>query len=277
MDKIKHTQEAVVDKTTQRKDASQLWEFLIFCEGLGIRNSDALPARKDILITWASSYTGQPAGRTVGTKLLAIRKEHERLSLAWLGGDHLHRILKGVEELRPASSFHSKRAPMMISMLEDLNKGLGRSLNMDICTHAICFLSFFCQRHSGKILPPMQDLGKFNLNGTPHLHTSQNQQPRMDPTFTCHGPKLRKLKVTMSGSHTRKPHWTPFTPSTSTIQRTGWTSIIPSLHTRMHMTMLKHSPDPNLYAASTGCLGQQRTTFYLVSRVPPDMVKKFRQ
>ncbi|KAF8234335.1 hypothetical protein L208DRAFT_1549973 [Tricholoma matsutake] len=98
----------------------------------------------------------------VRAKLLAIRKEHESLSLAWLGGDHLCRTLKGVEELRPAVLFHSKRAPMTILMLEDLNKGLSRTLGADICIRAICLLSFFCQLCSGEILLPTQDLGKFD-------------------------------------------------------------------------------------------------------------------
>ena len=162
MDKIKHMQEAAINKTTQAKDASRLREFLSFCEGLGIQNSNALPAGEDLLIAWASSYAGQLAGRTVGTKLLAIRKEHERRGLIWQGGNLLCSILKGVEELRPASSFCSKRAPVTISMLEDLDKGLSRSLGLDICIRAICLLSFFCQLRSGEVLPPTQDLGKFN-------------------------------------------------------------------------------------------------------------------
>ena len=89
MDKIKHTQEAAVNKTTQAKDASRLREFLSFCEGLGIQNSNALPAGEDLLIAWASSYAGQLAGRTVGAKIFAIKKEHQRWGLVWQGGEQL--------------------------------------------------------------------------------------------------------------------------------------------------------------------------------------------
>jgi len=76
-EKIKDVQEAAVSRSTQTKDMSQLREFLAFCEGLRIKNQDAFPASKDLLVGWASSYAGRLAGRMVGVKLLAIRKAHE--------------------------------------------------------------------------------------------------------------------------------------------------------------------------------------------------------
>jgi hypothetical protein len=56
-------------------------------------------------------------------------------SLVW--GARLRRILKGVEELRPHSSFRNKRAPVTISLLEDLNRGLDRSSGLDTCIRKI--------------------------------------------------------------------------------------------------------------------------------------------
>jgi hypothetical protein len=99
-----------VNGTTQVKNVSRLHEFLAFCQGLGIQDNNALPASEDILMAWASSYGDQLAERTVGAKILAIKKEHQRQGLAWQGGEQLYQILKGVEEMRPASSFYSKRA-----------------------------------------------------------------------------------------------------------------------------------------------------------------------
>jgi hypothetical protein len=88
--------------------------------------------------------------------------------LPWQGGERLRRIIKGVEELRPASSFCAKRAPVTILMLTDLNRGLSRTSGLNICVPAICLLSFFCQLHSGELLPPTQDLAKFK----PHHHAT---------------------------------------------------------------------------------------------------------
>jgi len=146
-EKIKDIQEVVVSRSTQTKDASQLQEFLAFCKGLGIKNQDAFPVSKDLLVGWASSYAGQLAGRMVGVKLLVIRKEHEQHNLTWQGRNILRQVLKGVEELQPALSFQTKRAPVTITMLEDLDKGLNRSLGLDICVRIICLLLFFCQLH----------------------------------------------------------------------------------------------------------------------------------
>jgi hypothetical protein len=162
LEKISQVEGAAVNKTTQAKDASRLREFLTFCQGLGIQSNNALPAREDILMAWASSYAGRLAGRTVGAKILAIRKEHQRRGLAWQGGERLRLILKGVEEMRPASSFYSKRAPVMIAMLDDLNSWLDRSSGLDNCVRAICCLSFFSQLRIGEILPPTQNLRRFN-------------------------------------------------------------------------------------------------------------------
>jgi hypothetical protein len=160
---ITYTQEAAISKTTQKKDTSRLREFLAFCKGLGIQPKDALPAKEEVLLAWASSYAGRLAGKTVSAKRLAIRKKHKQRGLHWFGGARLRRILKGVEELHPHSSFCNKQAPVTISLLEDLNRGLDRSSGLDTCIRAICNLSFFCQLRSGEILPPTQDLERFDL------------------------------------------------------------------------------------------------------------------
>jgi hypothetical protein len=95
-------------------------------------------------------------------KILAIKKEHHRQGLLWQGGEQLRLILKGVEEMRPASSFYCKRAPVTITMLDDLNSGLDRSSGLDNCVCAICCLFFFSQLRISEILPPTQNLNRFN-------------------------------------------------------------------------------------------------------------------
>jgi hypothetical protein len=119
-----------VNITSQKKDANRLHKFLSFCEGLGILAYNALLASEDILMAWVLSYAGRIAGKTISAKISAIKKGHERHGLHWCRGDHLCRIITGVEELRRI--------------------------------RAICLLSFFCQLRSGKILPPTRDIRKFN-------------------------------------------------------------------------------------------------------------------
>ena len=289
--KIADTQEAAVDKTTQRKDAARLREFLSFCGSLGIRAHDALPAREDVLLAWASSYAGRLAGKTVGAKLLAIRKEHDRRGLIWPGGDRLRRVLKGVEELRPHSSFRSKRAPVTIPMLEDLDKNLSRTSGLDICIRAICHTSFFCQLRCGEILPPTQDLEKFDphrqatfehiaestaTNGACNLHLpwSKTQKARgddvwiplqeapLDPIHAIHKHFIKnKLSIHHPIAAYRDAHNKILTLTRSKFVR--------------RINDILRATKKGYPHISGHCFRIGGTTFYLISGVPPDMVKKF--
>jgi hypothetical protein len=291
LDKIKHTQEAAVSQATRTKDASRLREYLMFCWKLGIREKDALPATEDLLLAWASSYAGRLAGKTVGAKLSAIKKEHEKRGLAWPGGTRLRGILKGVEELRPISSFRTKRAPVTISMLEDLNRGLSRTSGLDICIRAICLLSFFSQLRSGEILLPTQNLEKFDPrrhatfrhiaestadNGACNLHLPWSktqkgrgddvwvprQEPPLDPIHAIHKHFLKnKLNVNHPIAAYRDVH-----DKLITLTRSKFICRVNRI--------LKATNKG--YPRVTGhCFRIGGTTFYLISGVPPDMVKKF--
>jgi hypothetical protein len=291
LDKIKGTQEAAVNITTQRKDASRLKEFLSFCANLGIRADDALPAREEVLLAWASSYAGRLAGKTVGAKLLAIRKEHERRGLIWFGGNRLRSILKGVEELRPPSSFYSKRVPITISMLEDLNKGFDRSSGLDNCVRAICLLSFFCQLRSGEVLPPTQNLEKFNphrhatfaniaestaANGACNLHLpwSKTQKARGDDVW------IPRQEAPLDPIHAIHKHFIKNKLDTHhpiAAYRDAYNNIITLTRSRFvrRINEILRTAKKGYPRISGHCFRIGGTTFYLVSGVPPDMVKKF--
>lgn len=288
---VRMTQEAATTKSTQKKDASRLHEFLSFCAGIGIRPNDALPASEDVLLAWASSFARRLAGKTVSAKLLAVRKEHDRRGLIWPGGARLRNVLKGVEELRPPSSFHKKRAPVTISMLDDLSRGLSRSSGLDICIRAICLLSFFSQLRSGEILPPTQDLKKFDPhrhatfahiaestaeNGACNLHipwskTQKNrgddvwiprQEAPLDPIHAIHKHfKKNNLNINHPIAAYRDAH--------NTIRTLTRSKFVNRINDILRATKKGY---PHISGHSFRIGG---TTFYLVSRVPPDMVKKF--
>ncbi|KAF8799939.1 hypothetical protein BYT27DRAFT_7263322 [Phlegmacium glaucopus] len=291
MQKIHLTQGASTNKSTLSKDASRLQEFLGLCERLGIHRKAALPAREDLLVAWASSFAGHLAGRTVSAKLAAIKKEHDRLGLIWLGGGLLRRTLKGVEELRPPSSFYNKRAPVTIAMLNDLNVGLNRSSGLDNCIRAICFLSFFCQLRIGEILPPTQDLKKFNphrhatfshiaestaTNGACNLHLpwSKTQKAQGDDVW------IPRQEAPLDPIHAMHKH---FIKNKLSINHP--LSAYRDIHNNLvTLTRLKfiHRINQILQATKKGypritghCFRIGGTTFYLVSGVPPDMVKRF--
>lgn len=291
LDKVRHTQDAAISKSTQTKDASRLREFSTFCKSLGINGNDILPAREDLLMAWAASYAGRLAGKTVGAKVLAIRKEHERRGLIWQGGPRLRQLLKGIEEIRPITSFRDKRAPVTIQMLEDLNKGLSRTSGLDICIRAIALLAFFCQLRIGEILPPKQNINEFNphrhatfshiaestsQNGACNLHLpwSKTQKARGDdvwiprqeaPLDPIHAIHKHFIKNRLRRSHPIAAY-RDANNNIVTLTRSKYIQRINNI--------LKATKKG--YPRITGhCFRIGGTTFYLVSGVPPDMVKKF--
>ena len=291
LNKIRDTQEAAISKSTQAKDNSRLREFLSFCRGLGIESDYVLPAKEDLLMAWAASYAGRLAGKTVGAKLLAVKKEHERRNLVWYGGPLLRRVLKGIEEIRPASSFHDKRSPVTIQMLEDLNKGLSRSSGLDICIRAIALLAFFCQLRIGEILPPKQSLNEFNplhhatfthiaqstaQNGACNLHLpwSKTQKSRGDDVW------IPRQEAPLDPIHAIHKHFVK-----NRLRRSHPIAAYRDIHDNVvTLTRSKfiHRINTILKATNKGypritghCFRIGGTTFYLISDVPPDMVKKF--
>jgi hypothetical protein len=139
--------------------------YLQFCDSLGIRQEDAIPASYDLVAAWASSFAGRLSGKTVGTKISALKKLHVRLGYNWSPGN-LQQILKGIEEMRPTSSFCQKRAPITIPMLLDIDKHLVRSDPLDACIRCVLLLCFFCQLRAGELLCPTENLA--NLNHSRH-------------------------------------------------------------------------------------------------------------
>ncbi|KAF8233339.1 hypothetical protein L208DRAFT_1556755, partial [Tricholoma matsutake] len=233
------------------------------------------------------------AGKTVSTKISAIKKEHERRGLPWQGGEKLRRVIKGVEELRPASSFHLKRAPVTILMLTDLNNSLNRTSGLDICVRTICLLSIFCQICSGELLPPTQDLAKFKPhrhttfshisestadNGACNLHLpwSKTQKARgddvwvprqeapLDPIHAIHKHFIKnKLDINHPIAAYHNEHGNLITLTRSKFVR--------------RVNQILHTTDKKYPRITGHCFHIGGTTFYLISGVLPDMVKKFGQ
>ncbi|KAF8233947.1 hypothetical protein L208DRAFT_1553532 [Tricholoma matsutake] len=180
---------------------------------------------------------------------------------------------------------------MTISMLEDLNKRLSRTSGADICIWAICLLSFFCQLCSGEILLPTQDLGKFNprrhatfmhiaeltaKNGACNLHLpwSKTQKARGDdiwipcqeaPLDPIHAIHKHFIKNRLNIKH---PIATYCDAHDNIIMLTR-SKFVHCINRILRAT-------GNGYPCIMGhCFQIGGTTFYLISGVLPDIVKKF--
>jgi hypothetical protein len=96
---MEEVEDRAVGDTTKKKDGSRIREYLKFCEGLGIGREYAIPALHNLVAAWAASFAGRYCRKTVGAKILAIKKLHDRLSYHWDYSDKLHRMVKGIEQM----------------------------------------------------------------------------------------------------------------------------------------------------------------------------------
>ena len=202
---------------------------------------------------------------------------------------HYSGILKGVEDLRSPSSFYSKRVPITISMLEDLNRGFDRSSGLDIRVQANCLLSVFCQLHSDELLPPTQNLEKFNphwhatfakiaestaANSTCNLHLPWSnmqkawgddvwiprQEAPLDPIHATHKNFIKnRLDINHPIAAYRDAH--------NNIVTLTCSKFVRCVNEILRATRKGY---PHI---SGHCFCIRGTTFYLVSGIPPDMVK----
>ena len=176
-------------------------------------------------------------------------------------------------------------------MLIDISNGLNRSSGLDNCVRAICCLAFFCQLRIGEILPRTQDLQKFNpsrhatfaniMESTSktgacnlRLPWSKTQKGRGDdvwiprqeaPVDPIHAIHKHFLKNRLGTNH----------PIATYRDVNGkCLTLTKNKFVRRINQILRASGKP--YPKITGhCFRIGGTTFYLVSGVPPDMVKKF--
>jgi hypothetical protein len=176
-------------------------------------------------------------------------------------------------------------------MLEDLNEGLNRSSGLDICIRAISLLSFFCQLRSDEILPPTQHLRNFNnkrhatfaniAESTAgnracnlHLPWSKTQKGRGDDVWIpCQEAPLDPIHALHK--HFIKNKLLIIHPIAAYCDENGTIlTLTRSKFIKRKNEILRATKKG--YPRITGhCFRIGGTTFYLVSRVPPDMVKKF--
>jgi hypothetical protein len=289
--RMEEVEDRAVGDTTKKKDGSRVREYLKFCEGLGIGRDYAIPAPHDLVAAWAASFAGCYCGKTVGAKISAIKKLHDRLGYHWDYGDKLRRMVKGIEQMRPASSYRQKCAPMTIPMLLDIDKGLVRSNLLDVSARCILLLCFFCQLRAGELLCPTRDYSKCcatrlatfaNIspstatNGASNLHLpwSKTEKARGDDVWIPRQePPLDPIHVTHK--HYIKNGLEPHHPIASYRNEHGTVTPLTRSKFIRRINEILHATNKNYPRITGHCLRIGGTTFYLVSGVPPDMVKKF--
>lgn len=155
---------------------------------------------ESLLCAFAASSTGQHAGDTISSDLLAVRAWHIINNFPYNGGLQLKYTLKGARNMTPGSSKRPLRPPVSWEMLEILVQELDQENPEDICVLACALTATSGQARLGKLLPtsmsthdpsrypsvsdlqPPMTVGGSHALKLPHMKTSGNLG---DTIFLC--------------------------------------------------------------------------------------------
>jgi hypothetical protein len=176
-------------------------------------------------------------------------------------------------------------------MLLDIDKHLIRSDPLDSCIRCVLLLCFFCQLRVGELLCPTESLDHFDCtrhptfenisdstaeNGSANLHLpwSKTQKARGDDVW------IPRQEAPLDPIHALHKHFIKSNldlthPIASYRNSCGTVVALTRSRFIRRINQILQLSGKN-YPRITGhcaCIGG--TTFYLVSGVPPDMVKKF--
>jgi len=158
-------------------------EFVRFCRSKHYAKRDIFPAHEDILCAYALSFAANIAGSTVRVKMSALKKWHAYNKRPWLGGAKLQSILDYVEKATPASSRLPPRAPVTTSMLQHLFHDLDLTQPLDAAVFAIALMSFFSQLRLGEITSSHRSLTHPKASNIPCFEHVTPPTDRSPPTL----------------------------------------------------------------------------------------------
>lgn len=270
--------------STRRAYSIAVRQFVDYCYVNAIPNHEALPASETLLCDFASSFSGRVAGRTVSAKCDAIRAWHIENGYAYQGGLQLEYVIKGIENLRPQSSFRPKRPPVSREMLSCIEKSLDLSLPSDRCILFVAFACFWGQIRLGEILP-ISDRKFDSL-----LYPTWGD---LKPPTTSAGSRVLHLPNTKMGGKrgedvilTKQDHLDPINALTlhymanyNNTSQSIATFRTPSNSTailtqRLFLGRLNTILKQHSFSIITGhCFRIGGTTYLLLAGIPPDIVK----
>ncbi|KAF5371871.1 hypothetical protein D9615_009520 [Tricholomella constricta] len=173
--------------TTSAKYSSAVDDFTAYCSRNGIPLSECLPASERLLCTYASSFAGSLAGRSIRNKCSALRSWHIANGLPWLGATQLSYVIKGAENMRPPESLRPIRPAVTTDMLRTLEDALDDSNPFDACVLFVATTAFWAQLRLGELLPTSEK--GFDASGLPSW--SSLQPPNRAGSQVLHLPRTK--------------------------------------------------------------------------------------
>jgi hypothetical protein len=140
-----------------------------------------------LMCAFAASTVGQRAASTARSNLAAVRAWHieDGVPYASTGSTQLTYVLRGIENVRPASSFKPPRSPVSRSMLEMLCQHLDDSCGLDAAVKACATVRMYGQARLGELL---------SSSGTDYSRVPCGRD--LHPPVTPAGPRVLHLPFT---------------------------------------------------------------------------------
>ncbi len=176
-------------EATQSKHRSGLKAYHSFCDTQNIPQQDHLPAKEELLCTFASSFAGQMTGDAICSKLNGIRAFHIQNNLPYNNGIRLKYTLIGLDKQAPADSKQIERPLITKEMLDMLHEELDLEVPKDIAIFALATTAFYAQVRLGELVPDRQDKTLFDAKAHP---TGKN----LAKPHTIHGSRTLHLPRT---------------------------------------------------------------------------------
>ncbi|KAK0235649.1 hypothetical protein EDD85DRAFT_921887 [Armillaria nabsnona] len=161
-------------EATCNKHCSGLKAYHSFCNNQNVPQRDCLPAKEEILCTFASSFTGKMTSDAICSKLNGIRAFHIQNNLLYK---------------TPADSKQIERPPITKEMLDILHEELDLEEPRDIAIFALATTAFYAQVRLGELVLDRQDKMLFDDKAHP---TRKN----LAKPHTTHGSRILHLPRT---------------------------------------------------------------------------------
>src|ERR1700731_3030818 len=139
-------------ESTQRNYNRGVTAYLDWCGSRNIPARNRLPASESLLCEFGASFAGRYSGSAARNILSGVRAWHIFSGAPWEGSVRLQQVLRGVENLRPASSRKAARRPVSIDHLLTLCANCEPTIPLHAACLAAATTAFWCQSRLGELL-----------------------------------------------------------------------------------------------------------------------------
>jgi integrase len=283
-DKVTSTIRRAWAKNTLKKYSGSIERYKRFCASRNFDPTVCFPASEATLCAFAADAAGSRAASTIKNDLAGVRAWHIVNDAPFPSGIQLAYVLKGAENMTPTGSRKPLRPPMTLSKLLALLEGFDHNAPLDAAVFFAASAAFYGQLRLGEIfatreremdmtrIPSLQNVRPPNVNGSRRIHLPYTKvaKDKGEEVILCrqHHPTD---PIAAFENHLRVNNLSPANALASFRSKDG------SIRLLTKSRFLKRCNEIWVRAGLARSTGHEfrigGTTHFLLSKVPPDIVK----